>query len=112
MRLIPMYHIGEIARMIDPNRRDDDDYMNDVYSVIFYPNIESEEPVFINFITLIDKKDRILRAIDKIKREETGTSRTISMERQVSYLGTIQTLIDDVLSGHIPEEFVIHRYSK
>ena len=112
MRLIPMYHIGEIARMLDPNRRDDDDYLNDVYSVIFYPNIESDDPVFINFITLIAKKDIILKTINKIKREETGTSKTMSLEKQLSYLGIIQPLIDAVLSGHIPEEFVIHRYNK
>lgn len=112
MRLIPMYRTGEIARMIDHNRLNDDDYLNDVYSVIFYHNMEGEEPVFMRYTDLIDKQDRILKAIDKIKREETGTSKTISIERQLSYLGIIQTLMDAVLSGRIPEEFAIHRYSK
>lgn len=115
MRLIPMYRIGEIARMIDPNRRDDDDYVKDVYSVIFYPNIEGEEPVFIRYIDLIDRRDRILRTIDEIKREENNTDKTISIKRteqQLSYLGIIYPLIDAVLSGRIPEEFVINRYSQ
>lgn len=115
MRLIPMYRTGEIARMIDPNRLNDDDYLNDVYSVIFYHNVEGEEPVFMRYTDLIDRKDRILRTIDEIKREENNTDKTISIERtkkQLSYLGIIQTLIDAVLSGRIPEEFVINRYSR
>lgn len=112
MRLIPMYHIGEIARMIDPNRRDDDDYMNDVYSVIFYPNIEGEDPVFIRYTTLLDKQDRVLRAIDEIKLGENSVHKTIYLEKQLSYLGIIQPLIDAVSSGRIPEEFVIHRYNR
>lgn len=112
MRLIPMYHIGEIARMLNPNRRDDDDYVKDVYSVIFYPNMDGEEPVFIRYTDLIDRQDRILRAIDEIKLGENSEYKTIYLEKQLSYLGIIQPLIDAVLSGRIPEEFVIHRYSR
>ena len=95
MRLIPMYHIGEIARMLNPNEQNDDDYRRDVYNAIFYPELDCDTPVFLRKGDISSKRFGL----------EVGT-------KMSTYQRIMDQLYDAVSVCKIPEEFVIHRYSR
>lgn len=95
MRLIPMYHIGEIARMLNPDKQNDDDYRRDVYNAIFYPEFDCDTPVVLRKENISSKRFGL----------EVGT-------KMSTYQRIMNQLYDAVSVCKIPEEFVIHRYSR